>query len=168
MLIDVVLPLIYSLGVFCVDRKSKDDTWVSNNTYWELRREPGFSKMDFPVLWWPLELTKSIQSNLSWKEKCRKLNWDQRHGALTWLLRSVSQSPKSTRTICFLFLDSNAGVLILNFFFDCSVLYEFCAKVPLITVTNTQRTKAARTYICVRLLSPTCLFNCSAALSELL
>ncbi|XP_056153830.1 oxysterol-binding protein-related protein 3-like [Lampris incognitus] len=31
--------------------KSKDDTWVSNNTYWELRRDPGFSKMDFPVLW---------------------------------------------------------------------------------------------------------------------
>ncbi|KAA8586032.1 hypothetical protein FQN60_007601 [Etheostoma spectabile] len=32
-------------------RKSNDDTWVSNNTYWELRRDPGFSKMDFPVLW---------------------------------------------------------------------------------------------------------------------
>uniref|UniRef100_A0A672Y6C0 Oxysterol-binding protein n=1 Tax=Sphaeramia orbicularis TaxID=375764 RepID=A0A672Y6C0_9TELE len=30
---------------------SKDDTWVSNNTYWEMRRDPGFSKMDFPVLW---------------------------------------------------------------------------------------------------------------------
>uniref|UniRef100_A0A667X5W8 Oxysterol-binding protein n=1 Tax=Myripristis murdjan TaxID=586833 RepID=A0A667X5W8_9TELE len=27
------------------------DTWVSNNTYWEQRRDPGFSKMDFPVLW---------------------------------------------------------------------------------------------------------------------
>ncbi|XP_017281894.1 oxysterol-binding protein-related protein 3 [Kryptolebias marmoratus] len=32
-------------------KKSKDDTWVSNNMYWELRREPGFSKIDFPVLW---------------------------------------------------------------------------------------------------------------------
>uniref|UniRef100_A0A8C6L1S8 Oxysterol-binding protein n=1 Tax=Nothobranchius furzeri TaxID=105023 RepID=A0A8C6L1S8_NOTFU len=32
-------------------KKSKDDSWVSNKTYWELRREPGFSKMDFPVLW---------------------------------------------------------------------------------------------------------------------
>uniref|UniRef100_A0A4W6E9K3 Oxysterol-binding protein n=1 Tax=Lates calcarifer TaxID=8187 RepID=A0A4W6E9K3_LATCA len=32
-------------------KKSKDDTWVSNNTYWELRRDPGFSKIDFPVLW---------------------------------------------------------------------------------------------------------------------
>ncbi|CAG5890434.1 unnamed protein product [Menidia menidia] len=32
-------------------KKSKDDTWVSNNTYWELRREPGFSKFDFPILW---------------------------------------------------------------------------------------------------------------------
>uniref|UniRef100_A0A667WUY1 Oxysterol-binding protein n=1 Tax=Myripristis murdjan TaxID=586833 RepID=A0A667WUY1_9TELE len=32
-------------------KKSKDDTWVSNNTYWEQRRDPGFSKMDFPVLW---------------------------------------------------------------------------------------------------------------------
>ncbi|XP_008419846.1 oxysterol-binding protein-related protein 3-like [Poecilia reticulata] len=32
-------------------KKSKDDTWVSNNTYWEQRRDPGFSKVDFPVLW---------------------------------------------------------------------------------------------------------------------
>ncbi|KAM3857865.1 oxysterol-binding protein-related protein 3-like [Diretmus argenteus] len=32
-------------------KKSKDDTWVSNNAYWEQRRETGFSKMDFPVLW---------------------------------------------------------------------------------------------------------------------
>ncbi|XP_061809958.1 oxysterol-binding protein-related protein 3 isoform X4 [Nerophis lumbriciformis] len=32
-------------------RKSKDDTWVSNNTYWDLRREPGFAHIDFPTLW---------------------------------------------------------------------------------------------------------------------
>uniref|UniRef100_G3P0H1 Oxysterol-binding protein n=1 Tax=Gasterosteus aculeatus aculeatus TaxID=481459 RepID=G3P0H1_GASAC len=32
-------------------RKSKDDTWVSNNTYWELRKDPGFTQIDFPVLW---------------------------------------------------------------------------------------------------------------------
>uniref|UniRef100_A0A8C7LBX5 Oxysterol-binding protein n=1 Tax=Oncorhynchus kisutch TaxID=8019 RepID=A0A8C7LBX5_ONCKI len=32
-------------------RKSKDDTWVSNNTYWDLRRDPGFSHLDCPVLW---------------------------------------------------------------------------------------------------------------------
>uniref|UniRef100_A0A8C5ECX6 Oxysterol-binding protein n=1 Tax=Gouania willdenowi TaxID=441366 RepID=A0A8C5ECX6_GOUWI len=32
-------------------KKSKDDMWVSNNTYWELRKEPGFSKIDFPLLW---------------------------------------------------------------------------------------------------------------------
>ncbi|XP_042345142.1 oxysterol-binding protein-related protein 3 isoform X4 [Plectropomus leopardus] len=32
-------------------RKSKDDTWVSNNTYWELRKDPGFSQIDFPTLW---------------------------------------------------------------------------------------------------------------------
>ncbi|XP_034560740.1 oxysterol-binding protein-related protein 3-like isoform X4 [Notolabrus celidotus] len=32
-------------------KKSKDDTWVSNNTYWETRRDPGFTKMDFPMLW---------------------------------------------------------------------------------------------------------------------
>ncbi|XP_075883734.1 oxysterol-binding protein-related protein 3 isoform X2 [Nelusetta ayraudi] len=32
-------------------RKSKDDTWVSNNTYWELRKDPGFSHQDFPTLW---------------------------------------------------------------------------------------------------------------------
>uniref|UniRef100_A0A3Q0R041 Oxysterol-binding protein n=1 Tax=Amphilophus citrinellus TaxID=61819 RepID=A0A3Q0R041_AMPCI len=32
-------------------KKSTDDRWVSNNTYWELRKDPGFSKMDFPVLW---------------------------------------------------------------------------------------------------------------------
>uniref|UniRef100_A0A8D3CCY2 Oxysterol-binding protein n=1 Tax=Scophthalmus maximus TaxID=52904 RepID=A0A8D3CCY2_SCOMX len=28
-----------------------DDTWVSNNAYWEQRRDPGFGKVDFPVLW---------------------------------------------------------------------------------------------------------------------
>ncbi|KAM4569064.1 oxysterol-binding protein-related protein 3 [Fundulus diaphanus] len=32
-------------------RKSMEDTWVSNNTYWELRRDPGFSRMEFPTLW---------------------------------------------------------------------------------------------------------------------
>ncbi|XP_034084221.1 oxysterol-binding protein-related protein 3 isoform X2 [Gymnodraco acuticeps] len=32
-------------------RKSKDDTWVSNNTYWELRKDLGFTQIDFPTLW---------------------------------------------------------------------------------------------------------------------
>uniref|UniRef100_A0A671XYW4 Oxysterol-binding protein n=1 Tax=Sparus aurata TaxID=8175 RepID=A0A671XYW4_SPAAU len=32
-------------------KKSNNDTWVSNNSYWEQRRDPGFTKMDFPVLW---------------------------------------------------------------------------------------------------------------------
>lgn len=32
-------------------RKSKDDSWVSNGTYMDLRKEPGFSKLDNPVLW---------------------------------------------------------------------------------------------------------------------
>ncbi|XP_061520198.1 oxysterol-binding protein-related protein 3-like isoform X2 [Phycodurus eques] len=32
-------------------KKSENDTWVSNNSYWELRRDPGFTKVDFPVLW---------------------------------------------------------------------------------------------------------------------
>ncbi|XP_074509973.1 oxysterol-binding protein-related protein 3 isoform X2 [Sebastes fasciatus] len=32
-------------------RKSKDDTWVSNNTYWEQRKEPGFTQIDSPMLW---------------------------------------------------------------------------------------------------------------------
>uniref|UniRef100_A0A672ZCF5 Oxysterol-binding protein n=1 Tax=Sphaeramia orbicularis TaxID=375764 RepID=A0A672ZCF5_9TELE len=32
-------------------RKSKDDTWVTNNTYWELRKDPGFTHIDFPMLW---------------------------------------------------------------------------------------------------------------------
>ncbi|XP_034096690.1 oxysterol-binding protein-related protein 3-like [Gymnodraco acuticeps] len=32
-------------------KKSNNDTWVSNNLYWEIRRDPGFSKTDFPVLW---------------------------------------------------------------------------------------------------------------------
>uniref|UniRef100_A0A6Q2XQW1 Oxysterol-binding protein n=1 Tax=Esox lucius TaxID=8010 RepID=A0A6Q2XQW1_ESOLU len=32
-------------------RKSKEDTWVSNNTYWDLRRTPGFVHMDCPMLW---------------------------------------------------------------------------------------------------------------------
>uniref|UniRef100_A0ABM5GP18 Oxysterol-binding protein n=1 Tax=Pogona vitticeps TaxID=103695 RepID=A0ABM5GP18_9SAUR len=32
-------------------RKSEDDSWVSNGTYLELRRNPGFFKLDNPVLW---------------------------------------------------------------------------------------------------------------------
>ncbi|XP_077363035.1 oxysterol-binding protein-related protein 3-like [Festucalex cinctus] len=32
-------------------KKSEHDTWVSNNSYWELRRDPGFTQVDFPVLW---------------------------------------------------------------------------------------------------------------------
>lgn len=39
---------------YCLHRRSKDDTWVSNNTYWELRKDPGFAHIDFPTLWWPL------------------------------------------------------------------------------------------------------------------
>ncbi|XP_032142861.1 oxysterol-binding protein-related protein 3 isoform X3 [Sapajus apella] len=32
-------------------RKSIDDSWVSNGTYLELRKDLGFSKLDHPVLW---------------------------------------------------------------------------------------------------------------------
>uniref|UniRef100_A0A8P0TE87 Oxysterol-binding protein-related protein 3 n=1 Tax=Canis lupus familiaris TaxID=9615 RepID=A0A8P0TE87_CANLF len=32
-------------------RKSSDDSWVSNGTYLELRKDLGFSKLDHPVLW---------------------------------------------------------------------------------------------------------------------
>uniref|UniRef100_A0AAQ5XM42 Oxysterol-binding protein n=1 Tax=Amphiprion ocellaris TaxID=80972 RepID=A0AAQ5XM42_AMPOC len=32
-------------------RKSKDDTWVNNSTYWEVRKDPGFTHIDFPTLW---------------------------------------------------------------------------------------------------------------------
>ncbi|XP_051520447.1 oxysterol-binding protein-related protein 3-like isoform X1 [Myxocyprinus asiaticus] len=32
-------------------KRSEDDSWKSNGTYWELRKDPGFSKLDFPVLW---------------------------------------------------------------------------------------------------------------------
>lgn len=49
------VPSQYSLQLFfCLHRKSKDDTWVSNNTYWELRKDPDFTHIDFPTLWWPL------------------------------------------------------------------------------------------------------------------
>uniref|UniRef100_A0A1A8Q132 Oxysterol-binding protein n=1 Tax=Nothobranchius pienaari TaxID=704102 RepID=A0A1A8Q132_9TELE len=32
-------------------RRSKEDDWVSNHTYWELRKDPGFAHVDFPTLW---------------------------------------------------------------------------------------------------------------------
>ncbi|XP_053876117.1 oxysterol-binding protein-related protein 3 isoform X2 [Malaclemys terrapin pileata] len=32
-------------------RKSTDDSWVSNGTYMDLRKDPGFSRLDNPVLW---------------------------------------------------------------------------------------------------------------------
>ncbi|XP_072274494.1 oxysterol-binding protein-related protein 6 isoform X3 [Pyxicephalus adspersus] len=33
-----------------IDTHNKE-TWVSNDIYWELRKDPGFSKVDLPVLW---------------------------------------------------------------------------------------------------------------------
>ncbi|KAM4626577.1 oxysterol-binding protein-related protein 6 [Discoglossus pictus] len=33
-----------------IDAHQKE-TWVSNDSYWELRKDPGFSKVDLPVLW---------------------------------------------------------------------------------------------------------------------
>ncbi|XP_018124722.1 oxysterol-binding protein-related protein 3 isoform X2 [Xenopus laevis] len=32
-------------------RKTSDDSWVTNGTYWQLRKDPGFAKIDCPVLW---------------------------------------------------------------------------------------------------------------------
>ncbi|XP_051526391.1 oxysterol-binding protein-related protein 3-like [Myxocyprinus asiaticus] len=32
-------------------KRSEDDSWVSNGTYWELRKDPGFSKLNFTMLW---------------------------------------------------------------------------------------------------------------------
>ncbi|XP_034616544.1 oxysterol-binding protein-related protein 3 isoform X2 [Trachemys scripta elegans] len=32
-------------------RKSTDDSWVGNGTYMDLRKDPGFSRLDNPVLW---------------------------------------------------------------------------------------------------------------------
>ncbi|KAG8442995.1 hypothetical protein GDO86_011713 [Hymenochirus boettgeri] len=32
-------------------RKSSDDSWLTNGTYWQLRKDPGFMKLDCPVLW---------------------------------------------------------------------------------------------------------------------
>lgn len=43
--------VVKTMFCFITNRKSKDDTWVSNNTYWELRKDPGFSNLDCPVLW---------------------------------------------------------------------------------------------------------------------
>ncbi|XP_059812383.1 oxysterol-binding protein-related protein 6-like isoform X2 [Hypanus sabinus] len=33
-----------------IDASGKE-SWISNGTYWELRKDPGFSKVDNPVLW---------------------------------------------------------------------------------------------------------------------
>ncbi|XP_060721913.1 oxysterol-binding protein-related protein 3a isoform X2 [Tachysurus vachellii] len=30
---------------------SEDDSWITNGTYWQLREDPGFSKLEFSVLW---------------------------------------------------------------------------------------------------------------------
>ncbi|XP_060760991.1 oxysterol-binding protein-related protein 3a isoform X2 [Neoarius graeffei] len=32
-------------------KRSEDDSWISNGTYWAVREDPGFSRLDFPVLW---------------------------------------------------------------------------------------------------------------------
>ena len=36
---------------FLFHRKSDDDSWVSNGTYLELRKDLGFSQLDHPILW---------------------------------------------------------------------------------------------------------------------
>lgn len=47
----------FSLSLFFLSfyRKVIDanqrEAWVTNETYWELRKDPGFSKVDIPVLW---------------------------------------------------------------------------------------------------------------------
>uniref|UniRef100_A0A3B4BRT8 Oxysterol-binding protein n=1 Tax=Pygocentrus nattereri TaxID=42514 RepID=A0A3B4BRT8_PYGNA len=37
----------------CIDASVtfRYDTWVSNSTYWDLRKDPGFANLDCPVLW---------------------------------------------------------------------------------------------------------------------
>lgn len=82
----------------CVCRKSNNDTWVSNNTYWDLRREPGFSKIDFPVLWWPRELTRSLNDGRI--EGSSQLNWDDR---VFWLFERKCHSKLTVKTSCFFF-----------------------------------------------------------------
>lgn len=52
-------PLTAVLLFSCIHRKTSDDTWVSNNTYWELRKDPGFSQLDFPKLWWHVAIFKA-------------------------------------------------------------------------------------------------------------
>ncbi|KAM4688494.1 oxysterol-binding protein-related protein 3 isoform 1-T1 [Discoglossus pictus] len=32
-------------------RKANDDCWVTNGSYWQLRKDPGFAKLDSPVIW---------------------------------------------------------------------------------------------------------------------
>uniref|UniRef100_G3UEF1 Oxysterol-binding protein n=1 Tax=Loxodonta africana TaxID=9785 RepID=G3UEF1_LOXAF len=45
-------PRFFSKKVVLKNRlKSDDDSWVSNGTYLELRKDLGFSKLDHPVLW---------------------------------------------------------------------------------------------------------------------
>ncbi|CAJ0942332.1 unnamed protein product [Ranitomeya imitator] len=33
-----------------IDSHNKE-FWVSNDTYWEIRKDPGFSKVELPILW---------------------------------------------------------------------------------------------------------------------
>lgn len=43
-------------------RKSRDscgrDVWITNETYWKLREDPGFSSLENPQLWWRDEPTR--------------------------------------------------------------------------------------------------------------
>lgn len=53
---------LLSSFLICVCRKTSEDTWVSNNTYWELRKDPGFSQLDFPILWWHAAMSDAASS----------------------------------------------------------------------------------------------------------
>lgn len=106
--VDVPNSLV-SLFFFCPHRKSKDDTWVSNNTYWELRKDPDFSHIDFPTLWWPL----SCWSHTFFKP-AQPLMWSR-----LVLVTSVSQSYIHVPHWSSLLLFIKVNALIASAYISC-------------------------------------------------
>ncbi|XP_074823771.1 oxysterol-binding protein-related protein 6 isoform X2 [Natator depressus] len=48
------------------------ESWVSNDTYWELRKDPGFSKVETPILWYLSTVAAIVQL-----AEDRLSNWTQ-------------------------------------------------------------------------------------------
>jgi len=59
----IARPSPTELTIFCFQvRADGEETWISNNKYWETRKVQGFSDIQFEALWWTVFHNPKTQS----------------------------------------------------------------------------------------------------------